>query len=315
MEGAQVLAAAQCTQVLVTCMVGQRLAGVIELPGHIRNQLTRTDVSVTYGTWRSGSVMDTGVMPPRALTPAYWDTWYADRAATTAVGQVMNRHLGLPPGLLAGVVAVEAITEFTNELRLKPGDVLVDLACGRAGYGLTVARDSGSKIIGVDVSEEALAQAREQALRLGVADAQFSIGDLTASGLPDAAANGLLCTDSIQFADDQAAAFGEIHRLVKPGGRVALTCWEPVDKTDERIPAHLRRVDLAAGLAGAGFTEVELCDRPSWRERERALWEDAASIDPQGDPALASFHDEGVRSLQRFSLIRRVLATATRSLN
>jgi SAM-dependent methyltransferase len=223
----------------------------------------------------------------------------------------MNRHLGLPPGLFAGVLAVEAIAECTFELRLKPGDVLMDLACGWAGYGLTVARDTGSGIIGVDVSAEALAQAREQAARLGVADAQFRIGDLTASGLPDAAADALLCADSIQFADDQAAAFREMRRLVKPGGRVALTGWVPVDRADERVPARLRRVDLAAGLAGAGFSEVEVRERPSWRERERALWEDAASIDPQGDPALASFHDEGLRSLERFSLMRRVLATAT----
>lgn len=250
-------------------------------------------------------------VPPKPLTVDYWDNWYTDKAATPTVGEVMNRHLRLPPDLLAGVVAAEGIPELTAELRLQPGDTLLDLACGRAGYGLTVARDSGARLTGIDVSAEALAQAREQAARLGIADAGFHVGDLTASGLPDACADAVLCTDAIQFPDDPSAAYREIRRVLKAGGRVALTCWEPIDRDDERLSARLRRVDLAAGLAEAGFTGIEVRERPAWRERERALWEEAVTIDPGSDPALASFYDEGVRSLEKFALIRRVLAVAT----
>jgi ubiquinone/menaquinone biosynthesis C-methylase UbiE len=137
---------------------------------------------------------------------------------------------------------------------LKPGDALPSLACGRAGYGLAVTRGGGARLVGIDVSAEALAQAREQAARPGVADAGFRVGDLTASGLPDASADAVLCTDAIQFSDDPSAAYREIRRILKAGGRVALTCWEPVDRDDERLPVRLRRVDLTAGLAEAGFT-------------------------------------------------------------
>ena len=52
-------------------------------------------------------------------------------------------------------------------------------------------------------------------------------------------------------------------------------------------------------------------ERAAWRDRERALWEEAAALDPRDDPALRSFHDEGVRSLATFGLVRRVMATAT----
>ena len=41
------------------------------------------------------------------------------------------------------------------------------------------------------------------------------------------------------------------------------------------------------------------------------MWEEAAALDPGDDPALKSFHDEGVRSLATFPLLRRVMATAT----
>lgn len=88
-----------------------------------------------------------------------------------------------------------------------------------------------------------------------------------------------LCVDAIQFAAPPAAAYRELRRIPAPGGRAVLTGWEAVD-------------------------------RPGWRDNERAMWE-AAALDPGGDRALQSLHDEGVRTLVVFDLIRRVMATAT----
>ena len=105
--------------------------------------------------------------------------------------------------------------------------------------------------------------------------------------------------------------FREIARVLASAGRAVLTCWEPLDRDDERLPGRLRRVDLGAGLAAARFGNVEVRDRPGWRACERAMWEEAAALDPGDDPALRSFHDEGVRSLEIFGLVRRVIATAT----
>jgi hypothetical protein len=56
---------------------------------------------------------------------------------------------------------------------------------------------------------------------------------------------------------------------------------------------------------------TSLRDRLGWRACERAMCEEAAALDPGDDPALRSFHDEGVRSLEIFGLVRRVIATAT----
>jgi len=228
-----------------------------------------------------------------------------------AVAEIMNRHMGFPPGTRAGVVPAEAIPELAAELRLRPGSTLLDLACGRGAYGLLVARQAGVLLIGVDFSAQALAEAREQAARIGVSTASFRVGELTATGLPDAGVEAVLCTDAVQFPDEPAVAYEEIRRVLKPGGRVALTCWEPSGRADERLSARIRRANLGDGLRRAGFTDIEVRARPSWLAREQALWEEAAVLDPGDDPALRSLHDEAVRSLQWATLLRRVLAVAT----
>jgi hypothetical protein len=128
-------------------------------------------------------------MPPKPLSAEYFDGWYADQAVMPAVAEIMNRHVGFPPGARAGLVPAEAIPELAEELRLRPGSTLLDLACGRGAYGLLVAKQAGTLLR----------------------------GDL------------------------------------KPGGRVALTCWEPFDRADERLSPRLRRANLAAGLPPGGL--------------------------------------------------------------
>ena len=250
-------------------------------------------------------------MSQKPRSAEYFDGWYTDKVATSAVDEIMSRHMGFPPGTRAGVVPAEAVAELAEDLRLAPGDTLLDLACGRGAYGLLIARDTGASLIGVDFSAQALTEAEEQAARMGVGNADFRVGELTATGLPGASVEAVLCTDAIQFPDEPAAAYDEIRRVLKPGGRVVLTCWEPVDRNDERIAARVRRADLGAGLRQAGFTDVEVRERPSWLAREHALWEESVTLAAADDPALRSFQAEGVKSLQWNGLLRRVLAVAT----
>jgi SAM-dependent methyltransferase len=247
---------------------------------------------------------------PSALAQ-YFDTWYAGMPGCPVKDEIQQRHLGLPPGLLStSLLTWEGIAEVTEALRLPPGAVLVDLACGRGGYGLEVAARTGARLAGVDFSAEAIHQARQQARRLG-RTAAFCVADLAATGLGTGSAGGVLCVDAIQFAPRPDAAYRELRRVLAPGRRAVLTCWEPVNPGDERVPARLRRVHLRTGLAEAGFSDIKVSERTGWRAAERSMWEEAAALDPADDPALQSFHNEGVRSLDTFTLLRRVMATAT----
>ena len=103
----------------------------------------------------------------------------------------------------------------------------------------------------------------------------------------------------------------ECRRVVLPGGRIVVTCWEAVDATDDRVPQRLRQVDLAGQLASAGFVDVEVTDQPAWRAVEQALWQESLAIDAGDDLALRSMQDEARGVLSVFDGVRRVLATAT----
>jgi SAM-dependent methyltransferase len=241
----------------------------------------------------------------------YFDGWYTDMVGSPAKDEIQQRHLGLPSHLLStSLLGWEGIAEVAEALRLSPGDTLLDLACGRGGYGLEIAARTGARLVGVDFSAEAVRQARAHTRRLD-RTADFRLGDLAATGLGDGSVDAVLCVDAIQFAQQPDVAYCELQRILAPGGRAVLTCWEPLVQGDERLPGRLRRVDLAAGLTAAGFSNIEVRDRPGWRACERAMWQEAAALDPGDDSALQSFHDEGMRSLEILDLTRRVIATAT----
>src|SRR5262245_44126916 len=220
----------------------------------------------------------TGRMEPRPDSLAeYFDGWYAAKTVSPVVDEIHQRHFGLPPRLLStSSLPWDGIAEVVAELRLAPGRTLVDLACGRGGYGLEIAARTGARLTGVDFSAEAVRQAREQARQQGAA-ADFRVGDLAATGLGAGSADAVLCVDAIQFAPQQDAAYQEIARILAPAGRVVLTCWEPVDRDDPWVLPRLRAVDLRAGLDAAGFRDVQVAERPGWRACEAALWQEAVA--------------------------------------
>ncbi|MEP6666434.1 MAG: methyltransferase domain-containing protein [Nocardioidaceae bacterium] len=231
-------------------------------------------------------------------------------ATSSVKDEILQRHLGLPLHVLStSSLPWVAIDEVCAELRVRPGARLLDLACGRGGYGLEIATRIGARLIGVDFSVEAITQAAGLAVERGV-DADFRVGDLSSTGLSTASVDGAVCIDSIQFAERPDAAYAEIRRVLAPGARVVLTCWEPVNRRDERLVGRLCQVDLGVGLKDAGFDGVEVVERPAWRASELEMWEEAASLDPEDDPALQSFNSEAVRVLETASLVRRVMAVA-----
>jgi len=205
------------------------------------------------------------------------------------------------------------VTEVTAALNLAPGQLLVDLGCGRGGYSLEIARQTGARLLGLDFSPVAVAAA-VAASRAASADiaapAAFYVGNITATGIVTNAADAIVCIETIMFADTPLDMLRECRRILAPGGRLVLTCWEAMNPADERHPQWARRLDLRRDLANAGFEQVDIASKPAWREAERDLYESAIQADAGGDPAIESLHEEARRGLELFDSSRRVCVTA-----
>jgi SAM-dependent methyltransferase len=116
-----------------------------------------------------------------------------------------------------------------ERLDLRPGERILDACCGTGASALPAAQQVGEqgRVIGIDLSEGALALARAKAVRLGLDNVEFRAGDVEASGLPPASFDAVVCVFGIFFLPDMSAGVRELWRLLRPGGRLALTVWGP----------------------------------------------------------------------------------------
>jgi ubiquinone/menaquinone biosynthesis C-methylase UbiE len=241
----------------------------------------------------------------------YFDEWYAHLNASPRQVAIQQEHLGLPPELEStSLLPWDGIADVISMLQLKPGDVLVDLACGRGGYGLEVARRTSARLIGVDFSAVAIERARRRSATVWAdVEARFEVGDLSATGQAAAVADAVMCVDAMQFADPYAGGLAECLRILRPGGWLVLTGWEPRIAGDESLPGRLRH-DIAAAAGAAGFVEIDRREMAAWQEAERSMWAAAVAADPAGDPAMESMRDEGRRVLPTIDRVHRVCVSA-----
>ena len=150
------------------------------------------------------------------------------------------------------------LERFAADLRVGEGETLVDLGCGRGGPGLWVAGASGADLIGVDISENALAAARARAGAMGLA-ADFRNGSFEATGLPTGMADAVMSVDALLFTPDKAAAARELRRIMRTGGRLVLTSWDYHRQPAGRPPqvSDHRPLFERAGFSIAAYEDTD----------------------------------------------------------
>jgi SAM-dependent methyltransferase len=112
---------------------------------------------------------------------------------------------------------------------VSPGQHVLELACGPGGAGLAAAEVVGDRghVIVSDVVPEMAAIAATRATSRGLRNVTAATLDLEAIDQPDAAFDVVVCREGLMFAVDPARALTEIHRVLRPGGRLALSVWGP----------------------------------------------------------------------------------------
>jgi SAM-dependent methyltransferase len=152
-----------------------------------------------------------------------------------------------------------SLTEAMLKLAaLRPGERVLELACGPGGLGLAAAELVGpdGEAVLSDFASEMTAIASARAAARGLNNVSTRELDLEAIDEPDGSYDIVLCREGLMFARDPARAAREIHRVLTPGGRVALAVWGPRERNPwlglvfEAVSAQLRKPVPPPGIPG-----------------------------------------------------------------
>ena len=157
-------------------------------------------------------------------------------------GRPWAEDLGYPEEL-ANVpdTAVESFTGVANPFslgRLAPGERVLDLGCGAGTDSLVAAQMVGQsgRVTGIDMTPEMLAKARASAAEMG-ANVEFVEGEVERLPFADGSFDVVISNGVIDLVPDKDAVFGEIFRVLAPGGRIQIadvTIQNPVSEEGRR---------------------------------------------------------------------------------
>jgi SAM-dependent methyltransferase len=185
----------------------------------------------------------------------------------------MNYQGFLVPGMFTPFAA-----RLIADLAMPRGSAVLDVACGTGVVTRLAARATGTAgaVTGVDIGPAMLAVARSQSAEPNSAPITYLEGSALDLPLADSSFDFATCHHGFQFFPDRVAAARELHRVLRPGGRVAIACWTGLDETPVfkairdslqlhvsaeagqmmNSPFSVPAAELTALLETAGFTGV-----------------------------------------------------------
>lgn len=194
------------------------------------------------------AILDTGALWD--LAPAPHTVWNS--------GDYAHIARTLEPGALA----------FFDRLRIRPGERVLDAACGTGQVALPAAR-AGAFVVGIDFAANWIDEAQRRAAQEELV-ATFDLGDVEAMPYADGAFDVTVSLLGAMFAAHPSRAACELMRVTRPGGRVVLGNWTRTGFVAE-FAATLQRfvpeLDLADALDWGDAASV----RALFRDRARAI--------------------------------------------
>jgi ubiquinone/menaquinone biosynthesis C-methylase UbiE len=181
---------------------------------------------------------------------------------------------------------------------ITPGETVLDLGSGAGFDCFLAARQVGptGRVIGVDMTDAMLAKARANTAKAGIDNVEFRKGEIESLPVADSSVDVTISNCVLNLVPDKDQAFREIHRVLKTGGRLAVSdmAWETEPAASLRkdmealvgcIGGALVLDDYVARLKRAGFARVEV---EKHAEAARKMVEVSGAIPPPGIEHLLS---------------------------
>jgi len=162
---------------------------------------------------------------------------------------------------------------------LQTGETVLDLGSGAGFDAFLAARQVGPTglVIGVDMTPDMISKARANAVKGAFANVEFRLGEIEYLPVADAMVDAIISNCVINLSPDKAQVFHEAFRVLKPGGRLAisdivLTAELPAEMLAEValytgcVAGAAQVADLVAMLAGAGFNTIRIAPKDASRE-------------------------------------------------
>jgi SAM-dependent methyltransferase len=191
------------------------------------------------------------------------------KAVAEAFGYSAEELTSIPAGANMGL----SCGNPTPTAHLRAGEVVVDLGSGGGLDVFLASKMVGpeGRAIGIDMTPAMIARSRENAQQGGYTNVEFYQSTIDQIPLPDASVDCVISNCVVNLAPDKPAVFREIARVLKPGGRVALSDIALKHELPEAVAQSMAAYagciagailveDYRAGLLAAGFQHVEIVD-------------------------------------------------------